>query len=115
MRPSDHPRTEKETAGCSERPTEVNLPRLLMIILLELFSLLHSLRSETTRVMAHLEEQIQEQEKLTQHARTILSFIQRIKVQLIEVRPTITDDASRILRGRLLSFPPTLSLSLEQC
>ena len=59
---------------------------------------LHSLKNETSRAMAHLDEQIQEQEKLRQHARTILSLIQRIKVQLIELRPTMTDDASQTLQ-----------------
>ena len=59
-----------------------------------------SLKTETSRTIAHLDEQMQEQEKLRQHARTILSNIQRIKVQLIELRPTMSDDASQTLQVR---------------
>ena len=59
-----------------------------------------SLKTETTRAIGNLDQQIQEQEKLRQHARTILSLIQQIKGQLIKLRPTMTDEANQTLRVR---------------
>ncbi|CAF1477561.1 unnamed protein product, partial [Rotaria sordida] len=41
---------------------------------------------------------VEEQEKLRQNARTMLSIIQRTKVQLIELRPTINDEADQKLK-----------------
>ncbi|CAF4256355.1 unnamed protein product, partial [Rotaria sordida] len=41
---------------------------------------------------------LQEQEKLRQNACTILSIIQRTKVQLIELRPTINDETDQKLK-----------------
>ena len=59
-----------------------------------------SLKTETTRAIGNLDQQIQEQEKLRQHARTILSLIQQTKGQLIKLRPTMTDEATLTLRVR---------------
>ena len=50
--------------------------------------------------MEGLDQQIQEQEKLRQNARIILSIIQRTKVQLIELRPTMNDEADQKLKVR---------------
>ena len=43
---------------------------------------------------------MQEQDLLRQHARSVLSIIQRNKVQLIELRPTLSDEANQTLRVR---------------
>ena len=53
------------------------------------------LKSETAKTIESLDEQVQEQEKVRQNARAIQSVIQRTKVQLIELRPTMNDEAER--------------------
>ncbi len=64
-----------------------------------------SLKNETTRTIENLDHQVQQQEKLRQNTRTMLSILQRSKVQLIELRPTITGEADQKLKVRLiLSF-----------
>ena len=74
-----------------------------------------SLKNETIKTVEGLDQQIQEQEKLRQNARIILSIIQRTKVQLIELRPTMNDEADQKLRVRffslLLSFIEYVSFS----
>jgi hypothetical protein len=57
-----------------------------------------SLRNETTKTFENLDQQVQEQEKLRQNARSILSIIQRTKVQLIELRPTMNNEADLKLK-----------------
>ena len=54
--------------------------------------------------MEKLDSQVQEQEKLKQNARTMLSMIQRSKGHLIELHPTITDEANRKLKVFDLEF-----------
>lgn len=73
-----------------------------------------SLKNDTIKTVEGLDQQIQEQEKLRQNARIILSIIQRAKVQLIELRPTMNDEADQKLRVRSPSSPihPIFSLSL---
>ena len=56
------------------------------------------MKNETIKTVEVLDQQIQEQEKLRQNARIILSIIQRTKVQLIELRPTMNDEADQKLR-----------------
>lgn len=56
------------------------------------------MKNETIKTVEGLDQQIQEQEKLRQNARIILSIIQRTKVQLIELRPTMNDEADQKLR-----------------
>lgn len=63
-----------------------------------------SLKNETIKTVEGLDQQIQEQEKLRQNARIILSIIQRTKVQLIELRPTMNDEADQKLRVCFFSF-----------
>jgi hypothetical protein len=58
----------------------------------------YSLKNETTKIVENLDQQVQEQEKLRQNARIMLSTIQRTKVQLIELRPTINDEADQKLK-----------------
>lgn len=58
----------------------------------------YSLRNETIKRVENLDQEVEEQEKLRQNARTILSIIQRTKVQLIELRPTMNDEADQKLR-----------------
>ncbi len=50
-----------------------------------------------------LDQQVQEQEKLRQNTRTILSIIQRTKVQLIELRPTMNNEADEKLQVCFIS------------
>jgi len=57
-----------------------------------------SLKTQTIRTIENLDQQIQEQEKLRQNARSILAIIQRTKVQLIELRPTMNDEAKQKLQ-----------------
>jgi hypothetical protein len=57
-----------------------------------------SLKNEATKTIQSLDEEVQEQEKLRQNARAILSIIQRTKVQLIELRPTMNDEADQKLK-----------------
>ncbi|UJR08743.1 hypothetical protein I4U23_013000 [Adineta vaga] len=57
-----------------------------------------SLKSETSRTIEHLDQQVQEQEKLRQNARSMSSILQRVKVQLIEIHPTLTNDADQNLK-----------------
>ncbi|CAF3855305.1 unnamed protein product, partial [Adineta steineri] len=64
----------------------------------ETLSNLQSLKVETTKTIENLDGQVQEEEKLRQHARSILSIIQRTKVQLIELRPTINNEANQKLQ-----------------
>ncbi len=64
----------------------------------------YSLKSETTKIVENLDQQVQEQEKLRQNARIMLSTIQRTKVQLIELRPTINDEADQKLKVDFLTF-----------
>ncbi|CAF5044363.1 unnamed protein product, partial [Rotaria sp. Silwood1] len=54
--------------------------------------------NETTKTIENLDQQVQEQEILRQNARTILSIIQRTKVQLIELRPTMNNEADQKLK-----------------
>jgi hypothetical protein len=61
-----------------------------------------SLKNETTRTVENLDHQLQEQEKLRQNARTMLSILQRTKVQLIELRPTVTGESDQKLKVRIL-------------
>ncbi|CAF4281670.1 unnamed protein product, partial [Rotaria sordida] len=49
-------------------------------------------------ILTLTERKFQEQEKLRQNACTILSIIQRTKVQLIELRPTINDETDQKLK-----------------
>ncbi|UJR37453.1 hypothetical protein I4U23_030156 [Adineta vaga] len=56
---------------------------------------LQSLKNETTKTIQNLDVQIQEEDKLRQHARSMLSIIQRTKVQLIELRPTVNNEANQ--------------------
>ncbi|CAF3934598.1 unnamed protein product, partial [Rotaria sordida] len=55
------------------------------------------LKNETIKIIENLDNQLQEQEKLRQNARTMLSIIQRIKVQLIELHPTMSNEANQKL------------------
>ncbi|CAF1425562.1 unnamed protein product [Rotaria sordida] len=55
------------------------------------------LKNETIKIIENLDNQHQEQEKLRQNARTMLSIIQRIKVQLIELHPTMSNEANQKL------------------
>ncbi|CAF1053347.1 unnamed protein product [Adineta ricciae] len=57
-----------------------------------------NLKIETTKTVEHLDQQVQEQEKLRQNARSISAIIQRIKVQLIEIHPTLTNEADQKLK-----------------
>jgi len=50
----------------------------------------------------NLDHQTQEQEKLRQNARTMLSILQRAKVQLMEIHPTLTGEADQKLKVRLI-------------
>ncbi|CAF1596401.1 unnamed protein product, partial [Didymodactylos carnosus] len=56
------------------------------------------LRMETIKTVENIDQQTQEQEKLRQNARSILSLLQRAKVNLIELRPTINDEANQKLK-----------------
>lgn len=58
------------------------------------------MKNDTIKTVEGLDQQIQEQEKLRQNARIILSIIQRTKVQLIELRPTMNDEADQKLKVR---------------
>jgi molybdopterin-guanine dinucleotide biosynthesis protein len=60
--------------------------------------LIISLKNEAIKTIESLDEEVQEQEKLRQNARAILSIIQRTKVQLIELRPTMNDEADQKLK-----------------
>ncbi|CAM4803210.1 unnamed protein product [Rotaria magnacalcarata] len=57
-----------------------------------------NLKDETTKTIQTLDQQVEEQEKLRQNARAMLSIIQRTKVQLIELRPSINDEADQKLK-----------------
>ena len=70
--------------------------------------MLISLKNETARTIENLDHQIQQQDKLRQNTRTMLSILQRSKVQLIELRPTLTGEADQKLKVRLI--PPSLQL-----
>lgn len=59
-----------------------------------------SLKNETTTAIQNLDVQIQEEDKLRQHARSVLSIIQHTKVQLIELRPTANHEADDKLQVR---------------
>lgn len=63
-----------------------------------------SLKNETTKTIENLDVQIQEEDKLRQHARSMLSVIQRTKIQLIELHPTVNDEANQKLKVRFLFF-----------
>jgi len=69
--------------------------------------LLFSLKSETVKSVESLDHQVQEQDKLRQNARTMLSILQRTKVQLTELRPTINGESDHKLKVRLI--PSSLS------
>ncbi|CAF5136770.1 unnamed protein product, partial [Rotaria magnacalcarata] len=58
---------------------------------------LQSLQNEIINIMENFDRQMQEQERLRQNARIILSIIQRTKVQLIELYPTMANEANRKL------------------
>ncbi len=62
-----------------------------------------SLKNETTKTVENLDQQVHEEEKLRQNARTILSIIQRSKVQLIELRPTVNNEADQTLKVCLIN------------
>ncbi len=70
---------------------------IFCIIIIVVFSL----KNETTKSVENFDQQIQEQEKLRQNIRTMLSILQRMKVQLIELRPTINRDGDQKLKVRL--------------
>lgn len=57
-----------------------------------------SLKNDAVKAIENLDNQAQEQDKLRQHARTILSLIQRTKVLLIELHPTMSDEATQRLK-----------------
>jgi len=61
-----------------------------------------SLKNETTKTVQNLDQQVHEEEKLRQNARIILSIIQRSKVQLIELRPTVNNQADQTLKVCLI-------------
>ena len=63
-----------------------------------LFRVTFSLKTETAKNIESLDHQVQEQEKLRQHARTMLSILQRSKVQLIELRPTLNGESDQKLK-----------------
>ncbi len=75
-----------------------------LILHLESLLLLFSLKNETARTVETIDQQIQEQEKLRQNARTMLSILQRTKVQLIELRPTMSGEGDQKLTVRRLSI-----------
>ncbi|CAF3725966.1 unnamed protein product [Adineta steineri] len=54
-----------------------------------------SLKNETTRTIENLDHQVQEQEKLRQNTRTISAVLQRTKLQLIEIHPTLNGEADQ--------------------
>ncbi len=62
---------------------------------------MYSLKNEATKTVENLDHQTQEQEKLRQNARTMLSILQRAKVQLMEIHPTLTGEADQRLKVRL--------------
>ena len=64
-------------------------------------SLGFSLKNETSTALQNLDVQIQEEDKLRQHARSFLSIIQHTKVQLIELHPTVNHEADDKLQVRL--------------
>ena len=53
---------------------------------------------QTTKTVEHLDQQVEEQEKLRQNARSISTIIQRIKVQLIAIHPTLTNEGDQKLK-----------------
>ena len=61
-----------------------------------------SLRNETIKTIENFDHQVQEQEKLRQNARTILSVLERTKVQLIKLRPTMNSEEEQKLKVRIL-------------
>lgn len=61
------------------------------------------MKNQTSKTVENLDQQVQEQEKLRQNARTILSIIQRTKVQLIELRPTMNNEADQKLQVYFIS------------
>ena len=67
-----------------------------------------SLKNELAKIVEDLDHQVQEQEKLRQNARNMLSILQRTKVQLIELRPTLGGESDHKLKVRHHS--PSLSL-----
>lgn len=69
--------------------------------------MLFSLKTETVKSVESLDHQVQEQDKLRQNARTMLSILQRTKVQLVELRPTINGESDHKLKVRLI--PSSLS------
>ncbi|CAF4315796.1 unnamed protein product [Rotaria sp. Silwood2] len=62
---------------------------------------LQCLKNEAIKTIENLDHQLQEQEKLRQNARTMLSIIQRTKVQLIELRPAMSNEANQKLEVRI--------------
>ncbi|CAF1565086.1 unnamed protein product [Rotaria sordida] len=68
------------------------------VLLIFFYYLNLSLKNETTKTIENLDQKVQEQEKLRQNACTMLSIIQRTKVQLIELRPTINDETDQKLK-----------------
>jgi molybdopterin-guanine dinucleotide biosynthesis protein len=71
-----------------------------------------SLKNESVKTVEGLDHQVQEQEKLRQNARNMLSIIQRTKVQLIELRPTLSGEGDHKLKVRHLSPPSLISSPL---
>lgn len=61
-------------------------------------SVCFSLKNETTRTLEHLDQQVQEQEKLRQSARTMSSILQRAKAQLLEIHPSFSTEADQALK-----------------
>ncbi|CAF4368400.1 unnamed protein product, partial [Rotaria sordida] len=82
----------------AERKCDQQIIRLLEKKQEDVLQDLLNLKNETTKTIENLDQQVQEQEKLRQNARTMLSIIQRTKVQLIELRPTINDEADQKLK-----------------
>jgi hypothetical protein len=63
---------------------------------------LFSVKNKATRTVENLDHQTQEQEKLRQNARTMFSILQRTKVQLMEIHPTLTGEADQRLKVRFI-------------
>ncbi|CAF4141502.1 unnamed protein product, partial [Rotaria sordida] len=82
----------------AERKCDQQIIRLLEKKQEDVLQDLLNLKNETKKTIENLDQQVQEQEKLRQNARTMLSIIQRTKVQLIELRPTINDEADQKLK-----------------
>lgn len=86
-----------------ERKYDLQIVRILEKKHQETINDLQNLKAETTKTIEQLEYQIQEQDKLRQQTRTMLAILQRTKVQLIELRPTINNETDSKLKVRHFS------------